>query len=518
MSLPSSAPAAPILELDGISKRFGPVVANRRIQLKVYPGEIHAVLGENGAGKSTLMSILAGRYRPDSGRILLDGQPVSFASPAQALARGIGMVYQRFMLVDALNVVENLLLGHAQGRFRLDIDAACRKIASFSQAYGLAVDPRKTVRQLSMGERQRVEILKLLLRQARILIFDEPTAVLAPPEVESFFRVLRRLSRQGHTILFITHKLEEVLQMAQRISIMRKGALMATLTPRQVSSRRELARLMVGREIVLNVHKQPSNAGEVILAAEGLRARDDTGQVLFEDIRLHLKTGEILALTGVAGNGQSPLAAALAGMPPAFEGRITYRGRPFENSRWQRRPKPNMVYIPEDRHTTASVGPLSLTDNFLLTRLKNFRHQAHLARGRARLATGDILTRYGVNAPAGPQSLARQLSGGNLQKFILARELDRRPDVIIAESPTNGLDVRATEEIWRLLLQQREQAGVLLVSGDLREVLALADRVAVMFRGRILATLSTARAEQVARIGLLMAGVPEKANRHAIEA
>lgn len=493
-------------------------MANHNIRLKVHRGEIHAILGENGAGKSTLMSILAGRYRPDAGRILLDGQPVFFNSPAQALANGIGMVYQRFMLVDALSVVENLLLGRSQGRFRLDTDAACRKIETFSEAYGLTIDPRKTIAQLSMGERQRVEILKLLYRRVRILIFDEPTAVLAPPEIESFFSILRRLSRNGHTILFITHKLEEVMQMAQRISIIRKGAMVATLTPGQVSSRRELARLMVGREIVLNVHKKKLDAGETVLSAEGLRATNDTGQVLFEDIRLHLKRGEILALTGVAGNGQAPLAAALAGMPPAFDGRLSYSGRSFTSAQWRRLPKPEMVYIPEDRHTTASIGSLSLADNLLLTHLQTFRHGPHLARRRARQTTSDILLRYGVQAPGGAQSLARQLSGGNLQKFILARELAGRPDVIIAESPTSGLDVRATEEIWQILLQQRQHAGVLLVSGDLREVLSLADRVAVMFRSRILATISTAAADQIGRIGLLMAGVSEKPSRHAIQA
>ncbi len=503
-----SRPASePVLSLSGICKSFGATEANHDIDLDIFAGEIHAILGENGAGKSTLMSILAGRYRPDRGTIRLEGRPVRFANPAQSLAAGIGMVYQRFMLVERLTVTENILLGLGRGRLRLDMARAEREIREFAERYDLHIDPSQTVSRLSMGERQRVEILKLLYRRAQILIFDEPTAVLSPPEIETLFGILRRLRELGHTILFITHKLEEVMTLAARISILRRGKMVGSFAAGQVRSRRELARRMVGREVLLEVDRPAVETGETVFAVRDLAARDAAGRPLFEDITLSVRRGEILALTGVAGNGQGPLTAALAGLLPHAAGRVDFLGRTWEASRWPRAPRRGMVYIPEDRHTTASVPELSLLDNFLLTRLRRYRRGPVLSLSRARRETEQALAAFDVRAPAGPDTAARQLSGGNLQKFVLSRELAGRPALIIAEQPTSGLDIGATEEVWQTLLAQRRHAAVLLVSGDLREVLSLADRVAVMYRGRIIETVSAHDAHQASRVGLLMAGI-----------
>lgn len=501
----------PILSLKGISKRFGSVAANTDIDLEIYPGSVHAILGENGAGKSTLMSILAGRYRPDRGEIRLQGKRVEFAAPGQALAAGIGMVYQQFRLVESLSVVENIILGTTGPRLRLDLKAAAAEIRQFSETFGMRVDPRKKIWQLSMGERQLVEILKLLYRKARVLIFDEPTAVLSPPEIEAFFGTLAELAAGDHTILFITHKLEEVMRMADRITIMRRGRIMANLLPAQVRSRRELARLMVGREIVLRVEKPEVAPGATVLAARGLTAvADAQGVVPFTDVSLEVRQGEVLGLVGVAGNGQSPLVAALSGLSDFQAGSIAFLGKNYSAGTWTAAPKSDMAYIPEERHRTGSVPELDLTKNFLLTRLRDFGKGPLVDRPAARKAAAQAVERFGIAAPAGLASTAGQLSGGNLQKMILARELSRRPRLIIAEHPTQGLDVGATEEIWQALLAQRAHAAILLVSGDLKEVLSLSDRIAVMFRGRILRTLSAADPDEVSKIGLLMAGVNAK--------
>jgi len=475
--------------------------------MDVFPGEIHAILGENGAGKSTLMSVLSGRLRPDSGNIRLEGHRVKFSSPAQALAAGIGMVYQRFMLVESLTVTENILLGLDRGRLRLDMAQAQREIRTFAGRYDLEIDPAKTISRLSMGERQRVEILKLLYRRARILIFDEPTAVLSPPEIETFFSILRKLTELGHTILFITHKLEEVMALARRISILRRGKMVASFAAEQVQSRRELARLMVGRDILLKVDRPAVTPGETVFAVRGLSARNAAGQPLFRNIDLQVRRGEILAVIGVAGNGQGPLTAALAGLLPDVAGSVDFLGRTWTAAKWPRASRKEMVYIPEDRHSTASVPELSLVDNFMLTRLGRYHRGPLLSFSWARRETTRALAAFSVQAPSGSDTTARQLSGGNLQKFVLSRELAGRPALIIAEQPTSGLDIGATEEVWKTLLAQRRHSAVLLVSGDLREVLSLADRVAVIYRGRIIATVSARDTQQASRVGLLMAGI-----------
>lgn len=500
----------PILSLEGISKRFGPVWANRDISLDISQGEIHALLGENGAGKSTLMSILSGRYRPDQGRIRLKGKAVSFNSPAGALSIGIGMVYQRFMLVEPLSVAENIVLGSAGMLKSFDMGRINSEIESFSKEYGLYVDPGKKIHQLSMGERQKVEILKLLYRRAEILILDEPTAILSPPEIKPLFETLTRLAGSGRTIIFISHKLEEVMSLSDRISIMRRGKIIATLLPEQIRSKRELARLMVGREIVLKVDKEKFPVGKTVFAVKGLGYGGSDHHIPFDQIDLEVRTGEILAITGVAGNGQDTLVACLTGLLPFKKGSVTYKGRRFNSLEWIKTAKRDLVYIPEDRYGTASIPSQSLVENFMLTRVEEFGKGPLLDLKGARAETSGAIDHFGIKTPSGPSSKARQLSGGNLQKFILARELGRKPRLIIAEHPTQGLDVGATEEVWDSLLRQREHTAVILVSGDLKEVLSLADRIAVMFRGKILKVISTSDEEGVSQVGLLMAGVSER--------
>jgi simple sugar transport system ATP-binding protein len=457
------------------------------------------------------MSILSGRYQPDQGTIRLRGKPVRFKSPADALSKGIGMVYQRFMLVESLSVAENIILGTTGKQLRLDLAQASRKIEALSLRYGLAVDPHKYIWQLSMGERQRVEILKLLFRQSDILIFDEPTAILSPPEIKRFFAVLKKLIEAQYSILFISHKLEEVLELSDWITIMRRGKVIADMPPTPVLSKRELARLMVGREVVLKIDRKPCERGETILAVRGLAGSPAKDRTAFRDIDFSVRRGEVFAITGVAGNGQEDLIAALTARHPFARGRIIFEGQTFSATTWLKGDKKNIVYIPEDRHQTGSLPDISLEKNFILTRLREFCRGPFLDLKKARQSAMDAIENYHINAPAGPSMPVRQLSGGNLQKLILARELGRQPKLIIAEHPSQGLDIKATEDVWQALLAQRFQAAILLVSGDLKEVLSLADRVAVMFRGRILEIISTRDPERVAEIGLLMAGAEKEA-------
>ena len=496
--------SAPVLALKGITKRFGPVVANRSVSWALEAGRIYALLGENGAGKSTLMSILAGRYQPDNGTIEHKGRPVRFHSPAQALAAGIGMVYQRFMLVASLSVAENILL--RRGPIRLAGAGQTRHIRELAERYGLAVDPLAPVRSLSMGERQRVEILNLLHRHAELLIFDEPTAVLSHAEIQGLFEVFRQLKAEGKTIVFITHKLEEVMAVADEIAVMRRGRMVSRLPAGQVRSRQDLARLMVGREVILSVDKPAVAVGEPVLRARGLSGPAGRGRPRFANVDLEVRRGEIFTITGVAGNGQEHLVAALAGLAPLAAGEITFRARAYPAAQWHRKTHDRLAYVPEDRDRTGSIDAFSLVENFMLTRLEAFGGPLWIDRREATRAATAAVKRFAIQS-GGLRTPAGHLSGGNRQKLILARELSRRPDLLIAEQPTQGLDVRATEEIWQALLRQRETAAVLLVTGDLKEALTLSDRIAVMFRGRILDVVSARAAADIDRIKLLMAGL-----------
>ena len=502
--------AETVIRLKGITKRFPGVFANNRIDLEIEPGKIHALLGENGAGKTTLMNILSGRYRPDEGEILIGERPVKFNSPGDALQFGIGMVHQHFMLVPNQTVAENILLGLPRPRFFLHRTRVEKEVERLSGAYGLSVDPKAMVEDLSLGQQQWLEILKLLYRHVDVLILDEPTAVLTPPEIEELSKTLKNIVREGKAVIFITHKLEEVMGIADQITILRRGRVIAHLTPENVESRRELARLMVGREVVLKVDKKPVVPGEVVLELRNCSGLDERGHTAFQQITFALRKGEILALVGVAGNGQSELVEAITGLRPIRSGELLLLGKMRQQN--IPRSRKEMGYIPEDRLGVGSIPSLSLVDNLILTTYPRFSKRGFLQWEMARKEAESLISEFRIAAP-GIGAPARQLSGGNLQKLILARELSKSPRLLIAEQPTHGLDIGATEEVWNELLNRRESSGILLISSDLREALSLSDRIGVMFRGQMIDLFSTEEEEKVAEIGPMMAGVKREEER-----
>ena len=489
----------PVIRLEHICKSFGPVQANQDISLDIRAGQIKALLGENGAGKSTLMSILAGRLQPDSGRILVDGQPIDIRSTLIAHRVGIGMVYQHFMLVEAMTVAENVMLGQSPSLW-LPPDKMLQQVSELATRFGLAIDPAARVSSLSMGERQRVEILKLLYRQSRILIFDEPTAVLTPQETDQLFDALRQMARQGKAIVFISHKLDEVMALADEIAILRKGAVIAEMKAADVRSKADLALKMVGREVVLQVERPPVDSRQLMLRIEAL------GGGGLADIDLQIRQGEILGLVGVAGNGQKALVEIICGLRRPETGAVKILGLDWEQFYARHSWDGNLIYIPEDRRGLATCLNMTLAENFLLTTRRGFSVGPWLLRGKAEEKARQLMEEFDVQ-PSDPKLQARQLSGGNLQKLVLAREFFRRPRLIVAEQPTQGLDIGATEDIWQVLLKARQRAGILLITGDLNEALSLSDRIAVMFGGRIMDTFDVTDSERVADIGLLMAGI-----------
>ena len=496
--------ATTLTSMQGITKRFPGTLANDGIDLEIAPGVVHALLGENGAGKSTLMNILSGRYRPDAGEILIGGTPVRFHSPRDALRAGIGMVHQHFLLVANQTVAENVALGHKTPRTILCWSRIEDEVRRLSEAYRLPLDPRARIDELSLGQQQRVEILKLLYRQADILILDEPTAVLTPGEIDELFATLRRIAREGRSVIFITHKLEEVMEIADRITILRRGRRVADLTPADVENRRELARLMAGREVVLRVDRTPVAPGETVLELRSCSGQGDRGQRAFQRVSFAVRRGEIFAIVGVAGNGQRDLVAAITGSQRLSGGQLLVFGKPHGADGPP--PMDRIAYVPEDRAGTGSLPGLDLTDNLLLTTYPSFCRRGVFRREAARRWAEAQLDQFHVVAPSLTAS-ARQLSGGNLQKLILARELSKGPDLIIAEQPTHGLDIGATMDVWDELLRQRARAGILLISGDLREALSLSDRIAVIFRGQLMGVFSTDDEDAIAEIGPMMAGV-----------
>lgn len=494
--------ALPLVRLVGVTKRFGRVLANDAISLSIMPGRIKALLGENGAGKSTLMAVLAGRFAPDGGRIEMAGRRVDFASPGEAIAAGIGMVYQHFMLVENMSVAENVLLGQEGGLF-LSPARMRATVAGLAGRFGLSIDPAARVGDLSMGERQRVEILKLLHRQSRVLIFDEPTAVLTPPEIDALFAALRSMSAQGKAVVFISHKLEEVLSVADEIAILRRGRIEGEFLASEVASPAELARRMVGRDVLLDIPRESVAPGRVVLDVRGLSGNG------LDDVSLSLRQGEILAVVGVAGNGQQQLVETVCGLTRPESGQVELLGHSWDDftkhSDWDGA----LAWVPEDRQGLATCRGLDLTDNLLLTTREGFSRGLWLDRERAREAARAIVREHNVR-PGDIGTQAWRFSGGNLQKFVLGRELLRQPRLLVAEQPTQGLDVAATEAVWKRLLDARTLAGVLLVTGDLSEALTLADRVAVMFRGRVMGLFPASDTAQVERIGALMAGLGQE--------
>ena len=497
----------PALEMRGITKRYPGVVANDHIDLDVRPGEIHALLGENGAGKTTLMNILYGLARPDEGEILLDGQPTTFDGPSDAISRGINMVHQHFMLVPVLTVAENIVLGRESmaNRVFLDRREASRKIRDLASRFGFDIDPDAKVSTLSVGSQQRVEILKALYREARILVLDEPTAVLTPQETEEIFILLRRLAETGRSIIFISHKLYEVLAIADRITVIRRGKVIGERLPGQTDEA-DLAQLMVGREVQLTVDRGESHPAEVMLQVRGLHVNDDRGHEIVRGVDLEVRKGEILGIAGVAGNGQDELVEALVGLRPSSAGKVSLAGEDVTDLKPRHMNEAGVGYVPADRHRFGLVLSFPVEDNLVLTSY----HRAPYSRGILRndsAITRDAeisIAAFDVRTPSA-QVRVSTLSGGNQQKVVVAREFDRELKLLVLDQPTRGLDVGSIEFIHRQVIAKRDAGtAVLLVSAELDEVLEMSDRIAVMYRG-VLVGVVDGRTADKNEVGLLMA-------------
>ncbi|MBM4424006.1 MAG: ABC transporter ATP-binding protein [Chloroflexi bacterium] len=495
------------IEMRSVTKRFGALLANDNVNFDLAPGEIHALLGENGAGKTTLMRILYGLYRADSGEIVVGGQPAHIASPKDAIGLGIGMVTQHFTLVPTLTVTENVSLGQAGG-LAFDPKAARQKVADSAARFGIEINPDALVRHLSVGERQRVEIFKALYRNARVLILDEPTAVLVPQEVDVLFETLRRLQSEGLSVIFISHKLNEVMAVCQRITVLRGGRAAGTVN-KSATTQKELARMMVGRE-TFGVTKEGARAqGEPLLRVDGLLVLDKKGWPALKGLSFDVRAGEVLGIAGVSGNGQTELTQALAGTLKPKAGNLRVGGRNLTHASPSQLAAAGVGRIPEDRHEGV-VGELTVAENLALENLQDFTANGMLDHRRIRENAEKLIAEYQIKAA--PTTRIRALSGGNMQKAILARALSRKPQVVIAAQPTRGLDVGATDYVRGKLLEQRDRgAAVLLISEDLDEILALSDRIAVIYEGRIVGILRAGEAD-AELLGLLMSGAKEMAD------
>ncbi len=510
----------PVLELHGITKRFPGVLANDHIDLTLNKGEIHALLGENGAGKSTLMNILYGLYEPDEGEVFVKGKKLEVDSPSDAIAAGIGMVHQHFMLVPVFTVTENVMLGHEDvvaGGF-LDRHATEEKIRQISKQYGLEVDPNALVGDLPVGVQQRVEIIKLLYREADILILDEPTAVLTPQEVDELFTIMKSLVEKGKSIIFITHKLREVLEFADRITVIRLGKVVGSTLPAE-ADQRSLASMMVGRDVDLHVEKAPAKPGDVVLQVNDLKVLDDRDQMTVNGVSFDVRAGEILGVAGVQGNGQTELVEVLTGLRDSVEGKITLLGHDITGASPREITELGTAHIPEDRQRDGLVLSYPIADNLVL----NTYYQAPFSKGVVLQEkviveqAEELIEDFDVRTPS-PFTTAGSLSGGNQQKVIVAREFSRPIKLLIASQPTRGLDVGSIEYIHGQVVRKRDDGtAVLLVSTELDEIMELSDRIAVMYRGKIVAVLPAAQTTKE-QIGLLMAGVTSEEAQEQIEA
>ncbi len=495
------------LELRGITKRFGSLTANDSINLKVEAGEIHAILGENGAGKSTLMNIVYGLLSPDEGSIWVDGREITINSPLDALAAGIGMVHQHFMLIPVFTVAENIVLGHekVKGPGFLDLETARREIARVSAEFNFDVDPDALVEDLPVGIQQRVEIIRALIYDARVLILDEPTAVLTPQETDELLRNMKKLRDQGAAIVFITHKLREVKEAADKITIIRRGAVVGTASP--TASQEELASLMVGRPVALDVTKAPPALGDVLLTVKGLNIHDHTGRNLVKDISFELRAGEVLAVAGVQGNGQSELAEAIVGLQEHVTGEINLDGVDLSRSSVRQALHAGIAFVPESREEDGLISSFSIEENLILDLhdLPPFARGLVISQDEVVSNAAKRVTEFDIRAQS-PKDPASSLSGGNKQKVVLARELSRPVKLVVASQPTRGLDVGSIEFVHERIITERDSGrGVLLFSTELDEVVALADRIAVMYRGEFIAIVPTSTSRE--ELGLLMAGI-----------
>jgi len=500
---------SPILELRGITKRFPGVLANDHIDLTLEQGEIHALLGENGAGKTTLMNILYGLYSPDEGEIFVRGKKIEIRSPSDSIKAGVGMVHQHFMLVPVFTVTENVMLGDEITRLGgfLNRRAAAERIRAISEQYHLEVNPDAYVHDLPVGVQQRVEIIKLLYRKADILILDEPTAVLTPQEVDELFTIMRSLVEHGKSIIFITHKLREVLEFADRITVIRGGKVVATTTP-QEADQNQLAAMMVGRAVDLHVEKTPAQPTDVVLKVEDLVVLDDTEQVAVNQVSFEVRAGEILGVAGVQGNGQTELVRALTGLTHAVSGRVTLLGKDITNASPREITELGSAHIPEDRQRDGLVLTATVADNFVL----NTYYRPPFARGvviqeeKVLETAQEIIEKFDVRTPSALIPVG-SLSGGNQQKVIVGREFSRPIKFLVASQPTRGLDVGSIEYIHSRLIEKRDDGcAVLLVSTELDEIMEISDRIAVMYRGKIIAIVDAAQTTKE-EVGLLMAGV-----------
>jgi simple sugar transport system ATP-binding protein len=490
----------------GIVKRFPGVVADDDVDLDINRGEVHALLGENGAGKTTLMRILAGLYRPDEGEISLDGKPVSFRSPRQAIDAGIGMVHQHFRLVESLTVAENVLLGWHAPRFLLGKRAGERQVRDLSHRYRLPVHPRARIWQLSVGEQQRVEVLKALYRGVRVLILDEPTAVLTPQEVQELFDTVRSMAGEGTAVVFITHKLEEVMAVADRVTVLRGGRREGTVLPEETDAR-GLARMMVGRDLVLESPSGGAAPGDVVLRLRSVAALSDRGLPGLRDVSLEVRAGQIFGVAGVAGNGQSELAEVITGLRKPTSGRVLLGDRDLTGRSARAVIRSGVAHIPEDRLGTGLVPTMSVVENSVLRAYRRppVGRGLFVDWGEARRMTEGIIRTLDVRTVS-PDTKVRLLSGGNLQRLLLAREMSERPRVVVAVHPTRGLDVGATEAVRQAIrAQQRSGVAILLISEDLDELLALADPIGVLYEGRLVDVVPRDSCT-VEELGLLMAG------------
>ena len=506
--LPSGRARISSLEMLEIVKQFPGVLANDHVNFDVLSGEVHALLGENGAGKSTLMRILYGLYQPSGGEIRLNGRLVEIRRPADSIRLGIGMIHQHFMLVPSLTVAENVALGlpSTQGPLT-DLGKVSRRILELAEVYGLQVDPAVPVWQLAVGEQQRVEIVKALYRGAALLILDEPTAVLTPQEVDELFVTLRRMARDGHALIFISHKLHEVLDISDRITVLRDGRVVGS-KPTAATTKAELARMMVGRELAAAGERTGRAAGPVRLELQGISALSDRGTQALRQVNLQVRAGEILGLAGVSGNGQRELAEVITGLRPATGGQVLLGGKDLTGATPDRIMDQGLAYIPEERNRDGMIREFSVAENLILREhaKQPFARAGFLSFGAIERICAELVHSFNVKTPS-LETPMKNLSGGNVQKVILARELSRRPEVLIAAQPARGLDIGAAEYVHSRLLEQRNAGtATLLISEDLDEILALSDRIAVIYEGQIMGEVSreSATPEQ---LGLLMAGV-----------
>jgi general nucleoside transport system ATP-binding protein len=504
--------AVPVLELRGITKRFPGVLANDHVDLDLARGEVHALLGENGAGKSTLMNILYGLYHPDEGEIFIKGKRVTIDSPKAAIEHGIGMVHQHFMLIPVMTVAENIVLATEprRGGVFLDYDAAIQRVRDLAGSFNFAIDADAKVQDITVGQQQRVEILKALYRGAEILILDEPTAVLTPQEADELFGILKTLQREGMSIIFISHKLREVLEIADRVTVLRRGKKVDTV-PREGATKDTLARLMVGREVLLRVEKPPAQAGETLMTVEGLRVVDDRGLEAVRGVSFDVHAGEIVGIAGVDGNGQTELIDALTGLRMPAEGRIVVGGEDLTNANASTRLDSGMGHIPEDRQRRGLILEFSLAENLALHDFdkKPFSRFGWLRPGRLVSSARGLLKEFDVRGGT-PQTSAGSLSGGNQQKVVVAREVSRDPRVLIAAQPTRGLDVGAIEFVHRRLVEERDEGrAVVLISLEIDEILSLSDRILVMYEGEFVEEYAPDVTEQ--QLGIAMTGATREA-------